>query len=234
LRESKRILNELGMAPELLGTRETLRRMPILRGGERPAGMLFHAPDASAHHDAVLYGVRSACQSAGIEILENTEVTRITTAAGRVGGVESPAGGKVRTPVVVNAAGGWSAHVSALAGLLIPNRPVRREALVTESARPFMKPVVTFYRPTEGWFHQTQRGELIAGVVTDSEPLGLNLDSSPGFISRVAGTLRAKAPRLGHLRVVRQWAGVYDVTPDRMPLRRPQRRAAGICPGKWL
>src|SRR5206468_8670334 len=84
--------------------------------------------------------------------------------------------------------------------------------------KPFMRPVVTFYRPQEGWFNQTLRGELVAGVVDVDEPLGMTEDSTPDFLSRTARVLLSKAPRLGELRVVRQWAGVYDTTPDRRPL----------------
>ena len=81
-----------------------------------------------------------------------------------------------------------------------------------------MQPVVTFYRPQEGWFNQTLRGELVAGVVDVDEPLGMTEDSTPDFLSRTARVLLSKAPRLAELRVVRQWAGVYDTTPDRRPL----------------
>ncbi len=81
-----------------------------------------------------------------------------------------------------------------------------------------MTPAVTFYRPQEGWFNQTLRGELVAGVVDVDEPFGMNEQSSLAFLGRTARVLLEKAPRLAELRVVRQWAGVYDTTPDKYPL----------------
>jgi sarcosine oxidase subunit beta len=42
--------------------------------------------------------------------------------------------------------------------------------------------------------------------------------SSLRFLGRTARVVLEKAPRLGDLHVIRQWAGVYDVTPDRRPL----------------
>jgi sarcosine oxidase subunit beta len=103
-------------------------------------------------------------------------------------------------------------------GVSAPNQPIRREVLVTEPSRPFMTAAVTFYRPQEGWFNQTVRGELVAGVVNVDEPLGMSEESSFGFLGRTARVLLDKAPRLAELRVVRQWAGVYDTTPDKRPL----------------
>ena len=65
---------------------------------------------------------------------------------------------------MVNATEGWSREISAMAGLEVPNTPVRREVFVTEPSQPFMRSAITFYRPVEGWFNQTLRGELVAGV----------------------------------------------------------------------
>ena len=55
------------------------------------------------------------------------------------------------------------------------------------------------------------------GVVAPDEPVGTDLSASAQSLGRTARGILAKAPRLGALRVVRQWAGLYDVTPDRKP-----------------
>jgi sarcosine oxidase subunit beta len=81
-----------------------------------------------------------------------------------------------------------------------------------------MTPAVTFYHPQEGWFNQTLRGELVAGVVDADEPFGMNESSSIRFLGRTARVILEKAPRLAELKVIRQWAGVYDTTPDKRPL----------------
>lgn len=127
-------------------------------------------------------------------------------------------GATLACEVVVNAAGGLAGAMSARFGVPIPIRPLRREVLVTVPSRPFMTPAVTFYRPQEGWFNQTLRGELVAGVVDPDEPDGMSELSSLAFLVRTTRMLMQKAPRLGALRVIRQWAGVYEITPDRGPL----------------
>jgi len=224
--EVRDMLRGLGLKPELIGAAETLRRLPVLEGGERPAGALMH-PDAIVHHDAVLYAYRAAARRLGVRLLEDCEALEVLTSGNAVAGIRTTTG-EIRGTTLVNAAGGWSGAFSAKAGIRIPNTPLRREALVTEAAQPFMQAAITFYRPQEGWFNQTLRGELVAGCLAPAEEPGVNLAATSRSLGRTSRTILAKAPRLGHLRVVRQWAGVYDMTPDRKPLVGPVKRLTGF------
>jgi sarcosine oxidase subunit beta len=219
-------LRGLGIVCELLDGRRTIARFPVLRDGEPPLGALF-GPEAIVHHDACVYAYRKACLRAGVRLREGTRVVSVLRRGDRVEGVGLE-DGELDADVVVNAAGGWARELSALAGLRVPNAPVRREVLVTEPSKPFMSAAITFYRPSEGWFNQTLRGELVAGVVDPAEPVGLNHRSSFAFLRRTASILCRKAPRLARLRVIRQWAGVYDMTPDRNPLVGPVPGLAGF------
>lgn len=212
--------------PSLIRGRQVTRSMPVLRGGEPAAGALI-GHDAVGHHDAVLYAYRRACACQGVRVREHTDVTDLIIEGDHVVGLVTE-GGEIRVSTLVNATEGWSREISAMAGLEVPNTPVRREVFVTEPLQPFMRPAITFYRPVEGWFNQTLRGELVAGVTDAGEPAGLNQGSSFGFLTRTAATLVAKAPRLGHLRIIRQWAGVYDMTPDRLPIIGPVDRRPGF------
>lgn len=225
------MLRSFGVETSLCDANATLDRLPILRGGERPAGALIRPRDAIVHHDALIYGFRRRILDAGVTLRETHEVVDIEVQAGRVAGVAVRSAGRdiaISTDTVVNAAEGWSPEISALVDLSVPNRPVRHEVLVTEPTRPFMQEAITFYRPMEGWFNQTLRGEMVAGVSDPDEPVGLNHSSTFAFLKRTASTLVAKAPRLGHLRVIRQWAGVYDMTPDRLPIVGPAGTVAGL------
>ena len=224
--ETRDMLRGLGLRPELIGASETLRRLPVLVGGEKPSGALMHR-DAIVHHDAVLYAYRRAAERLGIRLMEDCKALDVLLSGNAVAGLRTSAG-DIKATTVVNAAGGWSAAFSAKAGVRIPNTPLRREALVTEAAQPFMQAAITFYRPQEGWFNQTLRGELVAGCLAPAEEPGVNLAATARSLGRTARTILAKAPRLGHLRVVRQWAGVYDMTPDRKPLVGPVARLKGF------
>lgn len=224
--EVRRSLRELGMEPEYHEGRAVQRRLPVLDGGEQPRACLIR-PDGVVHHDALVFGYRRAALRLGVEIREGVTVRAIETAGGSVRGVVTDTG-EIRTDLVINAAGGWSREVSAMAGLKVPNTPLRREAIVTESSRPFMDTMISFYRPLEGWFHQTLRGEIVAGVVHPQEPPGLEHRASPAALGRIAHHILRKAPRLAGLRVVRQWAGVYDVTPDRKAMIGPATGLSGF------
>lgn len=220
------MLSGLGLAPEVHRGPAVMERLPILQGGDMPIGCLIR-PDAAVHHDALLYAYRRAVARAGVDIRERQPVIRVIQQAGRIAGVETPSGA-IAAPIVVNATGGWSRAVSALAGVKVPNVPLRREVVVSDSWKPMMDTMITFYRPLEGWFHQTLRGEVVMGVVHPDQRPGLDLRASDTHLFRVAHHLLRKAPRLGHLRVVRQWAGTYDMTPDRKPMMGPVSALRGF------
>jgi len=86
---------------------------------------------------------------------------------------------------------------------------------------------VTFYRPSEGWFNQTLRGEIVMGAVDPDEPAGDEQRSSWAFLQRTAAVMTRKAPALRDVTVIRQWAGMYDITPDHLPIIGPTAQLDG-------
>ena len=78
------------------------------------------------------------------------------------------------------------------------------------------------------YFSQSARGELVGGMGDPDEPPGLNQRSSMRFLSRYSQALLRLMPDLGTLKVVRQWAGCYDVTPDRSPILGETPGVAGL------
>jgi sarcosine oxidase subunit beta len=206
---------------------DVLKAVPVLRGGEVPVGGVI-GDAAMVHHDAAVYAYYLRARETGVTFEVGEAAVALETAGGRACGVRTSSGRMIAGDLVVNAAGGRSGELARAFGFEVPNAPIRREVLVTEPSRPFMTPVVTFYRPQEGWFNQTLRGELVAGVVDVDETPGMTEESSVRFLGRTARVLLQKAPRLGELRVVRQWAGVYDTTPDKRPLVGEYPQAPGV------
>jgi glycine/D-amino acid oxidase-like deaminating enzyme len=205
-----------GAGARTVDAAKVLKAVPVLRGGEPPVGGVIGAA-AIVHHDAALYAYLLHARKSGVRF-EIGRALAVERTAGRASGVVLTDGRTVSGDVVVNAAGGLAGQFARDSGVSAPNQPIRREVLVTEPSRPFMSAAVTFYRPQEGWFNQTVRGELVAGVVDVDEPLGMSEESSFRFLGRTARVLLEKAPRLAELKVIRQWAGVYDTTPDKRPL----------------
>jgi glycine/D-amino acid oxidase-like deaminating enzyme len=215
----------IGVRSRFLSPDDTLRRLPVLRGGEPVAGSVLH-DDAIVHHDAVVWAHLEALARRQVRIVPGTTVRRITKSRGRVTAVDTDRG-RIATRAVLNATDGWSTELNAMAGVEAPNRPLRREVLVTAPLRRMIEAAVTFYRPTEGWFNQTLRGEVVMGVVDPDEPAGVNQRSSSAFLRRTAAMIVGKAPALGDVTVIRQWAGMYDITPDHQPLVGPTSQLEG-------
>ena len=156
----------------------------------------------------------------------HTTVTAVDVDGGRVGAVVTTSG-RIETPLVLNATDGWSTDVNALVGVRMPNRPRRREVLVTAPLRRTIEAAVTFYRPSEGWFNQTLRGEVVMGAVDPDEPVGVDQRSSWAFLRRTAELMTRKAPTLRDVTVIRQWGGMYDITPDHVPIVGPTAQLEG-------
>ncbi len=127
---------------------------------------------------------------------------------------------RISTAKVVNAAGAWSPTVARMLGVDLPNKPHRHEICSTEPLKPWLKPLVADL--SDGlYFSQSTRGEIVGGVGSDYVAPGLNQDSSHAFLGKYAAALVRTCPALGHVKVLRQWAGCYDLTPDANPIVGP-------------
>lgn len=217
--------HRIGVRSALLTPDDTLRRLPVLRGGDPVAGAVLN-DDAIVHHDAVVWAHLEHLAGREVQLLTETVVLGIDVGDAGVEAVETDRG-RIETRVVVNAAGGWSGELNALARVVAPNRPYRREVLVTAPLRRSIDAAITFYRPNEGWFNQTLRGEVVMGVVDPEEPAGVQQASSAAFLRRTASIITRKAPALADATVIRQWAGMYDISPDHLPLVGSTRQLDG-------
>ena len=215
----------MGVDSRLLSPDDTIRRLPVLRGGATVAGAVLH-DDAIVHHDAVVWAHLEHLARTGVRALTGTTLTGVVRGDDGVRGVQTTAG-TIATRVVVNATDGWSGEVNRLAGVTTPNRPYRREVLVTAPVQRSIEAAVTFYQPVEGWFNQTLRGEIVMGVVDPDEPAGVDQRSSFDFLRRTAAVMTRKAPALANVAVIRQWAGMYDVSADHLPSVGPTRQLDG-------
>ena len=214
----------LGIRSALLSPDETLHHLPVFTGGDPVAGSVL-SDDAIVHHDAVVWAHLDHLGSS-VSVHPHTNVTSIERDGSRVRAVVTDRG-RIEAPIVLNATDGWSTQVNAMADVRMPNRPRRREVLVTAPLRRTIEAAVTFYRPAEGWFNQTLRGEVVMGAVDPDEPVGVNQGSSWAFLRRTAELMTRKAPALRDVTVIRQWAGMYDITPDHQPIVGPTTQLEG-------
>jgi sarcosine oxidase subunit beta len=206
--------NELGVPTELLEPGEIAGLVPGLNLDSVIAGA-FCATDGTAYPYAVLWGYAGAARRLGVDIRLATTVQHISSAGGRF--EITTTDGTWHTPRVLNVAGAATRHIAIWLGVDIPTRPFRHEIAVTEPLKPCLDPMVISIK--EGYyFSQSLRGEIVGGIGDPGEPPSDSVLASPDFLLRYARALRQAMPALGRARIIRQWAGSYDVSPDDMPI----------------
>ena len=183
-------------------------RYPVL-------GALYHAPGAIARHDAVAWGYMIGAARRGAELHQKTEVTGIKRAQGRAIGVETTRG-TVHCAKVLQAVAGSSSLVAEMAGFRLPIRTVPLQACVSQPLKPFLDPIIV-----SGSLHiyisQSARGELVMGGSTDPYSLYATR-STLEFKEGLLGHILELFPALGEVKLLRQWAGMADMTPDFSPV----------------
>ena len=205
---------------EVIDTAEVARLVPALDTSSAVRypilGALYHPPGGIIRHDAVVWGYARAADALGVHLHQQTEVTGIDVDAGsRVTGVRTSRG-PISAPVVLNSTAGWSSTVSDLAGVRTPVQTFPLQAAVSEPVRPFLHAVVV-----SGTLHvyvsQTDRGELVFGASVDPFT-SYSMRGSLEFAEGLAAHVLELMPALSKMRLLRQWAGLCDMTPDFSPI----------------
>jgi sarcosine oxidase, subunit beta len=208
-----------GIDSEVIGPAEIKRLVPYMDVGDDTRypilGALYHPPGGTIRHDAVNWGYARGADAHGVHIHQNTEVVGIDVEDGAVKGVRTSEG-PVSAPVVVNCTAGWASLVSAMAGVELPIITHPLQAAVTEPVKVFLDAVVV-----SGTLHvyvsQTDRGELVFGASTDPYA-SYSMRGSLEFTEELAGHVLELMPSISKMRVLRQWSGLCDMTPDFSPI----------------
>ena len=210
---------QLGVASELVGLDEIARIEPTLnlsREVRYPIlGALWHPVGATARHDAVAWGYAQRAAEMGVEIHQLTELTGFDIANNRLETVHTNRG-DISCGQVLQAVAGNTSVLSAMTGLRLPIRTVPLQACVSQPLKPFLDKIVV-----SGSLHcyiwQSQRGELVMGGAVDPYPLYATrstLDFKEGLMAHVLELF----PFLSEVKLMRQWAGMADMTPDFAPV----------------
>jgi sarcosine oxidase subunit beta len=204
-----------GIPSKLLTVEEAREIVPYLNT-DVITGAAFCGKDGFLNPFKTTDAFYRAAKRLGVEFHTFTEVTGIQVEKGKVVGVQTTKG-NIATNIVVNAAGGWSKVVSEMVGVDVPIYSERHQILVTEPVEPLQAPMVMGYS-LNLYVQQEPHGSFIMGRGDDTEPRDLRITSSWQFMEHMAKTVDLLLPPLSKLRVVRQWAGLYNMTPDRQPI----------------
>jgi sarcosine oxidase, subunit beta len=208
-----------GIDSEVIGPDEIKQLVPYMDTSENTRypilGALYHPPGGTVRHDAVNWGYARGADTRGCEIHQQTEVQSIETVDDRVVAVDTSRG-RIATGTVVNCTAGWASLINAMVGLEMPVITHPLQAAVTEPVKKFLDAVVV-----SGSLHvyvsQTDRGELVFGASTDPYP-SYSMRGSLEFTEELAGHVLELMPGIAKMRLLRQWAGLCDMTPDFSPI----------------
>ena len=208
-----------GIDSEVIGPQHIKQLVPYMDVSDHPRypilGALYHPPGGIIRHDAVNWGYARGADGRGVHIHQQTEVLAIETEHQRVTEVVTNRG-RIRTPIVVNCTAGWATLIADMVGVRLPIMTYPLQAAVTEPVKPFLDAVVV-----SGTLHvyvsQTDRGELVFGASVD--PMAsYSMRGSLEFTEELAGHVLELIPSIAKMRVLRQWGGLCDMTPDFSPI----------------
>jgi sarcosine oxidase subunit beta len=183
-------------------------RYPVLGASLQPRG-------GTARHDAVAWGYARGADALGVDIIQNCEVTGIRRSRGKVEGVETSRGyiGAKKVGVVV---AGHCSVLAEMAGFRLPIESHPLQALVSEPIKPIHHSVV-MSNAVHVYVSQSDKGELVIGAGIDA----YNSYAQRGSLAVVEGQMGALVelfPIFSRLRMMRQWGGIVDVSPDASPI----------------
>ncbi len=220
-KENVELQHRLGIMSQLLTPQEANKIVPQLNT-EGMFGATFNPRDGHANPFHTTRAYLQAAERLGGDINYFTEVTDIKVEGGKVKSVVTEKG-EIATPIVVNAAGPWAKHVGQMVGVDLPLYTERHQILATEAVGFLIGPMLMSFS-IGIYCQQTPHGSLVMGIGDPNEPKGFDIGHSWEFAYRMSEIMSRLLPPLKNVRVVRQWSGLYTISPDAHPI-------LGVVPG---
>jgi len=195
--------------PELEPRRQ--RRFPLV-------GALVQRRGGTVRHDAVAWGYARAASALGVDIIEDCAVTGVRSNGRAASGVETTRG-YVQAERIVFATAGHTGLVGTMLGVALPIETHLLQAMVTEPIKPLLHTVVVYVSPGHGetYICQSDRGGLVMGGHLDGYPSYTREGQWHRLEDVVQGAVEL-FPRIGGVKILRQWAGTNDMTMDGSPI----------------
>ena len=211
----------LGVQVDWLSADQAARVAPGLRV-EGVQAATFCATDGISDPNGVTMGFAASAKRAGVEIRRAATVTGIRVESGAVTGVEL--GSEViATRCVVNATGAWAAQIGAMARVSLPISPLRRHIFIAAPPADAVWPasrVLVIDFETSFYFHR-EGAHVLFGMGDPSERPGFDITVNWGVLEGIVPVAARRLPALNDASIVKSWAGLYEMTPDAMPIIGP-------------
>ena len=208
-----------GIDSELLNVAEVKEKVPLINISadiRYPIlGASFQPRGGTAHHDAMVWGFARAASLLGVDIIEDCEVVGTKVVGGKIIGVDTTKGFVSANKVAVAVAGN-SSVLAQMARIKLPIETYPLQAWVTEPIKPCLD-VVVMSNTVHAYLSQTTKGDLVAGAGIDPYT---SYAQRGGFhvLEDAIAAIVELFPVFSRLRMLRQWAGIVDVSPDACPI----------------
>ena len=191
-------------------------QIDITGAGHWPVmGATYHPEGSTARHDRVVWAFAEGAMQRGVDIQQGMPVRSLQVSGNRVTGVVTDQG-TISAGLVLSAVGGHVTSLVSTAGLRLPIRTHPLQAFVTNHyALEF--PLIVFSSILLFYASQTTRGEMLMGAEIDRQP-SYSYSSTHHFLQSCAFRAMTILPFLRNLRILRQWTGVCDMSPDYSPV----------------
>lgn len=207
--------NRLGYASKRLNAQEAKEVVPVLNTDGLVAAY-FGPEDGYINPFKATYAFAMGAEKQGVEINNYTSVTGFETQGRQITAVVTDKG-TIATNTVINCAGPHAKFIGQMLGMEHPIEPERHQIMVTEAVEHMVDPLVMSFHHSS-YIQQVRHGGFLLGFGHPHEPKGLNFINSHDFMEEMAKKAVFQIPALKDIRVVRQWAGHYDVSPDAQPV----------------
>ncbi|MEF9984686.1 MAG: FAD-binding oxidoreductase [Oscillospiraceae bacterium] len=207
--------NSLGIPSKMVDVKECLEIVPHL-APEHIVGGSYCGKDGHLNPFHTTQAYANAAERLGVTFLKNTSVTGIDVENGKIKGVHTDKD-YIATNKVVNCAGAWSQEISKMVGVPIDVYSQRHQILVTEPVAHMQDPMVMGFAHNI-YSQQVPQGSFVMGRSDNGEPMDGRMTSSWQFLDEMSKTLCKLMPVFKNISIVRQWAGMYNMTPDRQPI----------------
>lgn len=178
-------------------------------------GASYHLRAATARHDRVVWALAEGALAGGHGIHQRVAVTGLRMDRDKVVGVETNRG-PISAGLVVSAVGGQASLIADMAGLRLPIVTHPLQAFVTNHYEQSFPHIVGSVE-IPFYLSQTARGEMLIGAEYERAP-SYSYGTTFDLLASCSAKAAAYLPFMKNLRILRQWAGVCDISPDASPI----------------
>jgi octopine oxidase subunit B len=181
--------------------------LPGMTLGDRVVGASYSGHDGQVNPLALLKALHTGIIKFGGSYYPGHSVFDIRQQVNQFV-VKSVMGSFTASKLVI-AAGNGTGRLAQMIGMHIPVRPQKGEILVTERTSPCL-------RLPSDQIQQTAEGSFMLGA--SQEDTGFDVQTNTQVIQNISNRARRVFPVLGKLRIIRSWAALRVLTPDKMPI----------------